>query len=152
MSLKETINKDIKTAMLAREKEQLKALRSIKALILLAESEKGATGELSPEKEIALLNRAAKQRKESADIFLQQQREDLALQEKKELEVILNYLPAMMSEEEVEKRLRGIIQTSGASGLGDLGKVMGLSMQEMNGKADGRVISDLAKKILSEEA
>lgn len=151
MSLKETINQDIKKAMLAKEKDQLKALRSIKALILLAESEKGQSGEITPEKEIALLNRAAKQRKESAEIFLAQDREDLALQESRELEIILRYLPAMMNEEEVKKRLQGIIKTTGASSLADLGKVMGFAMKEMTGKADGRMINEIAKELLSKE-
>ena len=151
MGLKETINQDIKKAMLAKEKDQLKALRSIKAMILLAESEKGQEGELTPEKEISLLNRAAKQRKESATVFLEQGREELASTETQELEVILKYLPAMMTEEEVEKRLQGIIKNTGAEGPSDLGKIMGLAMKEMKGKADGKLINDLVKKLLTGE-
>lgn len=149
MSLKETINSDIKKAMLAKEKDQLKALRSIKAMILLAESEKGQEGELSDDREIALLNKAAKQRRESINVFSEQGREDLAEQEKIELAVIEKYLPAMMTEEEVTRRLQGIIKTLGASGPSDLGKVMGMAMKEMTGKADGKLISNITKELLN---
>ena len=148
MSLKETINKDIKTAMLAKEKDQLKALRSIKAMILLAESEKGQTGDLTQEKEFAILSKAAKQRKESAEIFTQQQREDLASTERLEYDIIQKYLPSMMNDEEVERRLKGIISTTGASSPSDMGKVMGMAMKEMQGKADGKLISDTVKRLL----
>ena len=149
MSLKETINQDIKTAMLAREKDTLKALRAIKAMILLAESEKGQEGELSQEKEFAILSKAAKQRKESAEIFSQQNREDLASVERLEYDIIKTYLPSMMTDEEVERRLKGIIETSGMSSMSDMGKVMGLAMKEMQGKADGQLISNTVKKLLS---
>jgi len=149
MSLKDTINTDIKTAMLAKEKDKLKALRAIKAMILLAESEKGQEGELSPEKEFAILSRASKQRKESATIFAEQGRQDLADVEHQELEIIQQYLPSMMNDEEVERRLKGIIATSGFSSMADMGKLMGLAMKEMQGKADGKLISDTVKKLLS---
>lgn len=149
MSLKDKINQDIKTAMLAREKDQLKALRSIKAMILLAESEKGQTGELTQEKEFAILSKAAKQRKESAEIFTQQQREDLAATERLEYDIIKAYLPSMMTDEEVERRLKGIISTTDASGPSDMGKVMGMAMKEMQGKADGKLISDTVKRLLN---
>lgn len=148
MSLKETINQEIKRAMLAREKDQLKALRSIKALILLAETQKGQEGELTPEKEISLLNKASKQRKESAEIFAAQNRPDLAEQELAELAVITQYLPAMMTPEEVERRMEGIVKATGASGASDLGQVMGIAMKEMTGKADGKLINEMAKKLL----
>lgn len=150
MSLKETINQEIKRAMLAREKDQLKALRSIKALILLAETQKGQEGELTPEKEISLLNKASKQRKESAEIFAAQNRPDLAEQELAELAVITQYLPAMMTPEEVERRMEGIIKSTGASGASDLGQVMGIAMKEMTGKADGKLINEMAKKLLKD--
>lgn len=150
MSLKETINQEIKRAMLAREKDQLKALRSIKALILLAETQKGQEGELTPEKEISLLNKASKQRKESAEIFAAQNRPDLAEQELAELAVITQYLPAMMTPEEVERRMEGIIKATGASGASDLGQVMGIAMKEMTGKADGKLINEMAKKLLKD--
>jgi uncharacterized protein len=148
MSLKETINQDIKTAMLAKEKDTLRALRSIKAMILLAESEKGQEGELTKEKEFAILSKAAKQRKESVEIFTQQKREDLAAVEQLEYHIIKKYLPSMMTDEEVERRLKGIIETSGMSSMSDMGKVIGLAMKEMQGKAEGKLISDTVKKLL----
>jgi uncharacterized protein YqeY len=149
MSLKERINQDIKNAMLAKEKDKLTALRSIKAMILLAETDKGSTGELSESQEFALLSKAAKQRKESLEIFTQQGREDLAQVEKLELEVIQNYLPEMMSEAEVEAKLKEIITKVGASSPSDLGKVMGMAVKEFQGKADGKLINETAKKLLS---
>jgi uncharacterized protein len=149
MSLKERINNDIKTAMLAKEKEKLTALRSIKAMILLAETDKGSTGELSDVQEFALLSKAAKQRKESAEIFAQQGREDLASVERVELEVIQTYLPAMLSEAEIEAKLKEIITKVGANSAADLGKVMGMAVKELQGKADGKLINETAKKLLS---
>jgi uncharacterized protein len=148
MQLKERINQDIKSAMLAKEKEKLTALRSIKAMILLAETDKGSTGELSEIQEFALLSKAAKQRKESAEIFAQQNREDLASVERAELEVIQMYLPEMMSEAEVEGIITSIISKTGANSLSDLGKVMGMAIKELQGKADGKVINEIAKKLL----
>jgi len=149
MALKDTINQDIKSAMLAKEKDKLKALRAIKSLILLAETNKDSSGVLSEEQEIAILNKAAKQRKESAQIFSEQNRQDLADVELVELKYIQEYLPAMMTEEEVERRLKGIIENTGASSMSDMGKVMGMAMKEMTGKADGKLINDLVKKLLS---
>jgi uncharacterized protein len=149
MSLKERINQDIKSAMLAKQKERLTALRSIKAMILLAESEKGQEGELSEVQEFAILSKAAKQRKESADIFSAQNREDLASAERIELEVIQEYLPAMMSDTEVEEKIKAIIAQVGASSLQDLGKVMGAAVKELQGKADGKLINETVKKLLA---
>ena len=149
MALKDTINQDIKSAMLAKEKDKLKALRAIKSLILLAETNKDSSGVLSEEQEIAILNKAATQRKESAQIFSEQNRQDLADVELVELKYIQEYLPAMMTEEEVERRLKGIIENTGASSMSDMGKVMGMAMKEMTGKADGKLINDLVKKLLS---
>jgi uncharacterized protein len=149
MSLKERINQDIKSAMLAKQKERLTALRSIKAMILLAESEKGQEGELNEIQEFAILSKAAKQRKESADIFSAQNREDLASTERIELEVIQEYLPAMMSEAEVEEKIKAIITQVGASSLQDLGKVMGAAVKELQGKAEGKLINETVKKLLA---
>lgn len=149
MSLKERINQDIKSAMLAKEKDKLTALRAIKAMILLAETDKGATGELTDVQEFAILSKASKQRKESAEIFAQQNREDLASKELLELEVISAYLPEMMSEEEIEASIKAIIAKVGATSLQDLGKVMGLAVKEMQGKADGKIINETVKKLLS---
>ncbi len=149
MSLKERINQDIKSAMLAKEKEKLIALRSIKSMILLAESEKGQEGELSQAQEFTILNKASKQRKESLEIYKQQNREDLAEVEKIELDVILAYLPAMLSTEEIEAKVKEIITLLGASSMQDLGKVMGVAVKEFQGKADGKIVSETVKKLLA---
>lgn len=149
MSLKEEIDGDIKKAMLARNKEELEALRSIKSLILLAETEKGGSGAVNREAENKLLMKAAKQRKESADIFETQGRKDLADKELLQLEVINRYLPKQLSEAEIKSELAGIIREVGASGPPDMGKVMGVATRKLAGKADGKLIADLVKKLLS---
>ncbi len=149
MSLKQQIDADIKAAMLAKNKEELEALRSIKSLILLAESEKGATGEVSEDGEKKLLMKAAKQRKESADVFQQQNRQDLADRELQQLEVINRYLPKQLSEDQVKTALDAVIKEVGATGPQDMGKVMGIATKKLAGQADGKVISELVKKLLS---
>ncbi len=149
MGLKQQIDADIKKAMLAKNKEELEALRSIKSLILLAETEKGISEELSSEAEKKLLMKASKQRKESADIFQQQNRKDLADRELLQLEVINRYLPKQLSEEEIKSALLDVIKESGATGPQDMGKVMGLATKKLAGQADGKVISELVKKLLS---
>jgi uncharacterized protein YqeY len=149
MSLKQQIDSDIKQAMLAKSKEELEALRSIKSLILLAETDKGAAAEISAEVENKLLMKAAKQRKESADIFQQQNRVDLADKELFQLEVINRYLPKQLSEQEIENAIKAIIQQVGAKGPQDMGKVMGTATKMLAGQADGKVISDIVKKILT---
>lgn len=149
MSLKTTIDADIKKAMLAKNKEELEALRSIKSMILLAETEKGTSSELSAETEGKLLVKAAKQRKESAEIFEKEGRQDLAGREKFQLEIINRYLPKQMSEEELTQALKEIINTVGAKGLQDLGKVMGNATKALAGKADGKTISEMVKKLLA---
>ena len=149
MGLKQQIDADIKKAMLAKSKEELEALRSIKSLILLAETEKGLIEELSPEAEKKLLMKASKQRKESADIFQQQNRKDLADRELLQLDVINRYLPKQLSEEEIKSALRDVIVESGAKGPQDMGKVMGLATKKLAGQADGKIISELVKKLLS---
>ena len=148
MSLKQQIDNDIKKAMLAKNKEELEALRSIKSLILLAETDKSASGEISSDIENKLLQKAVKQRKESADIFSQQGRTDLADKENFQLDVISRYLPKQLSEDEVVNILKGVIDQVGAKGPQDMGKVMGVATKTLSGKADGKVISDLVKKLL----
>ena len=150
MSLKEQIDGDIKKAMLARNKEELEALRSIKSLILLAETEKGGSGDLSSDIENKLLVKAAKQRKESADIFNQQGRKDLADRELFQLDIINRYLPKQLSQEDVEKELLKIKAEVGATGPKDMGKVMGVATKRLAGQAEGKMISDLVKKILAD--
>jgi uncharacterized protein YqeY len=149
MNLKQQIDNDIKTAMLAKNKEELTALRSVKSLILLAETEKGGSGELSQDIENKLLMKAAKQRKESAEIFQKEGRDDLASKELFELEVISRYLPKQLSEEEVRIEVRKIIEQVGAKGPLDMGKVMGPATKQMAGKADGKLISEVVKKLLA---
>jgi uncharacterized protein len=149
MSLKQQIDNDIKKAMLAKNKEELEALRSIKALILLAETEKGGSGDVSSDVENKLLMKAAKQRKESADIFIQQSRKDLADKEQFQLEIINRYLPKQLSTEEIETALKQVIEETGAKGPQDMGKVMGVATKKLAGQADGKVVSELVKKLLS---
>lgn len=149
MSLKEQIDADIKKAMLAKNKEELEALRSIKSLILLSETEKGSTGELTADAEAKLLMKAAKQRRESADIFLAQSRKDLADRELFQLEIINRYLPQQLSEAELRKELERIIGEVGASGPKDMGKVMGVATKQLAGKAEGKMISAIVKELLS---
>ena len=148
MSLKLKIDSDIKVAMLAKNKEELEALRSIKSMILLEET-KGGSGEVSSETENKLLKKAAKQRKESADIFQKENREDLAKRELFQLEIINRYLPKQLSQEEVESQVKNIIAQVGAKGPQDMGKVMGVATKQLAGQADGKMISELVKKLLS---
>lgn len=149
MSLKSTIDADIKKAMLAKNKEELEALRGIKSLILLAETEKGGVTELTPDTENKLLMKAAKQRKESAEIFQQQGRTDLAERELFQLQIISRYLPKQLGEEELQAELKKIINEVGAVGPQDMGKVMGVATKKLAGQADGKQISEWVKKLLS---
>jgi uncharacterized protein YqeY len=149
MSLKAQIDADIKKAMLAKNKEELDALRSIKSLILLAETEKGVSSEIAADAENKLLMKAAKQRKESADIFQQQGREDLAQKELGQLEIINRYLPKQLGEEEIAVALKAIIEELGAKGPQDMGKVMGVATKKLAGQADGKIISETVKKLLA---
>lgn len=149
MSLKEQIDADIKKAMLAKNKDELTALRGVKSLILLAETEKGGSGDISNETENKLLMKAAKQRKESAEIFQKENRPELAQKELLELEVISRYLPKQLSEQEISAALAQIIAQVGAKGPQDMGKVMGTATKQLAGKADGKLISDLVKKLLT---
>ena len=148
MSLKEQIDADIKKAMLAKEKEELKALRSIKSMILLAETEKSKGAEVSADDEIKMLMKAVKQRKDSAAIYKEQGREDLYAVEMGEAEIIERYLPKQLSEEEVKAELEKIIAQVGASGPQDMGKVMGVATKALAGKADGKTISTIVKSLL----
>lgn len=149
MSLKLQIDADIKKAMLARSQNELKALRAIKSLILLAETEKGAKEELTQEAEMKLLTKASKQRKESAEIYQQQNRQDLATIELAELEVISRYMPQQMSEEEIKAEIIKVISAVGATGPQDMGKVMGAANKVLAGKADGKTISETVKALLN---
>ncbi|UXX80192.1 GatB/YqeY domain-containing protein [Reichenbachiella carrageenanivorans] len=149
MSLKDQINADIKAAMLAKEKEKLTALRAIKSMILLAETEKGVSEEISEDTELKLLMKAAKQRKDSVDLFREQGRDDLADKEQGELDIISEYLPKQLSEDELKVALQKVIEQAGANGPQDMGKVMGLATKTLAGKADGKSISAMVKNLLT---
>lgn len=150
MALKQQIDTDIKEAMKAKEQDRLRALRAIKSLILLEETKDGsAGGDLKPEDEIKLLTKAVKQRKDSADIYRTQGREDLLQTELAEIAVIEKYLPQQLSEDELKSRLQEIIARVGASGPSDLGKVMGAATKELAGQAEGKAISAMVKNLLT---
>jgi len=149
MSLENKINEDIKKAMLAREKEKLEALRAIKTALLLAKTEKGAGESISEEAEIKILQRLVKQRKESAAIFEEKNRNELAQKESFEAGVIEEYLPEQMSEEELKSIISKIIEETGAKTMADMGKVMGMASKQLAGKAEGKLIADTVKSILS---
>ena len=149
MALKEQIEADIRKAMLAKEKDELRALRAIKSQILLAETEKGVVEAISPEAEVKLLMKAAKQRKDSAEIYSGQGRKDLEKIELDELSVIERYLPKQLSEEELIEKLKVIIKDSGAKGPQDMGKVMAIATKELSGLAEGKVISFMVKSLLN---
>lgn len=149
MSLKATIDNDIKQAMLAKAKEKLEALRAIKSMILLAETDKANASGVTADVENKLLMKAAKQRKESAEIFQKEGRDDLAQRELFQLEVISAYLPKQLSEDEIKAELTAIIAQVGAKGPQDMGKVMGTATKALAGKADGKLISELVKKLLA---
>ena len=150
MSLEQKIMTDLKTAMLAKDEKGLRSLRAVKAAILLAKTSEGAAGELKEDEEIKLLQKLVKQRKDSLEIFTQQNREDLAQKEKEEIEIIEKFLPKQMSADEVKAELTKIIAAVGASSPADMGKVMGAATKQLAGKADGKTISVLVKELLSE--
>ena len=148
MSLFDKINTDIKQAMLNKEKEKLEALRSVKAAFLIAKTEKG-NNELTSEKEISVIQKLVKQRKDSANVYIENNRPELAEKETKEAEFISVYLPKQMSEAEIVAELNTIISELGASTMKDMGKVMGVATKKMAGKADGKIISTKVKELLS---
>ncbi|MCF2442717.1 GatB/YqeY domain-containing protein [Dyadobacter sp. CY345] len=149
MSLKIQVESGIKDAMRAKDQDTLRALRAIKSLILLEETKGGASGELTADDELKLLTKAAKQRRESADIYKTQNRPDLLEKEEAELAIIEQFLPKQLSEEEVTAKLKEIISRVGATGPSDMGKVMGAATKELAGQADGRVVSALVKSLLA---
>ncbi len=142
---------DLKTAMLAKDEASLRSLRAIKAAILLAKTAEGASGELKEEEEIKLLQKLVKQRKDSLEIFQQQNRTDLAKKEEEEITVIEKYLPKQLSPDELKKELAPIIASVGATSPADMGKVMGVATKQLAGKADGKSISAAVKELLSNQ-
>jgi hypothetical protein len=148
MNLEERIMEDLKEAMKAHDEAAKRGIRAIKAAILLVKTD-GSGLELNEEREIKLLQKLVKQRKDSLDIYEQQGREDLAQVEREEIEVIERYLPKQLSEAEVEGVLKKIIDATGATSMKDMGKVMGAASKELAGKADGKMIAGLVKRLLN---
>jgi uncharacterized protein YqeY len=149
MSLEQKIMADLKTAMLSKDEASLRSLRAIKAAILLAKTAEGGSGEMSEESEIKLLQKLVKQRKDSLEIYQQQNRSDLAKKEEEEIAIIEKFLPRQLTPEEIKQELAGIIASVGASSSADMGKVMGAASKQLAGKADGKTISLLVKELLS---
>ncbi|WP_339874412.1 GatB/YqeY domain-containing protein [Olleya marilimosa] len=149
MSLSTDIMTALKEAMKSKNTVALTALRAVKSAILLAQTESGAKEELTEEQELKILQKQVKQRKDSAAIFLEQGREDLAAPELAEAEVISQFLPEAMSEDEVAKVVEDVIAKTGAEGMKDMGKVMGMVSGQLAGKADGKTISTIVKAKLS---
>ena len=149
MSLQQDVMAAMKTAMKAKDQTALTALRAVKSAILLAQTESGAKEELTEEQELKILQKLVKQRKDSAAVYLEQDRKDLALPEIDEAEVISQFLPEALSEEEIEKVVVMTIDKVGAEGMKDMGKVMGIVSKELAGQADGKTISTIVKAKLS---
>jgi uncharacterized protein YqeY len=150
MGIENTINNDIRQAMLAKEKEKLEALRAMKAALLLEKTKKGGSQEEVPDEvALGLLQRMIKQRRESADIYLSQNRKDLADIELFQLSVIEAYLPVQLSEDAIIAELQGIIAETGATGIKDMGRVMGIATKKMAGRADNKTVAELVKRLLA---
>ena len=149
MSLQTQITEEIKTAMRAKDTLALESLRAIKSALLLAQTETGSKEEVSADDEIKLLQRLVKQRKDSAAIYVQQGRQDLAGPEIQQAAIIERFLPAQLSASEVEAVVAKLIADNDASGMASMGKIMGLASAELAGKADGKTISMIVKKLLS---
>ncbi|MCO6462504.1 MAG: GatB/YqeY domain-containing protein [Saprospiraceae bacterium] len=148
MTLEETLNGDLKNAMKNKDQAALRSIRAIKAAILLAKTD-GSGNEITPEREIQILQKLVKQRSDSAEIYESNGRNDLATTEKEEIEIIKKYLPEQLEGEALEKILKEIIATTGAESAKDMGKVMGMANKQLAGKADGKSISVIVKKLLS---
>lgn len=149
MELIETITDEIKKAMLAKDKVRLEALRGIKKELMEAKTAKGAAAELSEETTVAILQKMVKQRKDSAEIYTAQNRPDLAEAEIEQMNVIQEFLPSQLTPDELESAVKAMIAETGATSLKEMGKVMGLATKQLAGKAEGRAISEMVKKLLS---
>lgn len=151
MNLEQKIMGELKTAMLAKDEAALRSLRAIKAAIIIAKTAEGAKGEISQDDEMKLLQKLVKSRKDSLEIFQQQNRPELAKKEEEEIAIIEKFLPKQMSPEEIKAEVEKIITATGASSPADMGKVMGVATKQLAGKADGKTISTLVKQLLSSE-
>ena len=149
MNLEQKIMTDLKTAMLAKDEVGLRSLRAIKAAIIIAKTSEGAKGEISADEEMKLLQKLVKSRKDSLEIFQQQNRPELAKKEEEEIAVIEKFLPKQMSADEIKSELIKIIAEVGASSPSDMGKVMAAAAKQLAGKADGKTISALVKELLT---
>lgn len=149
MNLQEKVMTEMKAAMRAKDSNKLEALRAVKSAILLAQTSGEGKDGLSEDEELKLLQKLVKQRKESAEIYKEQSRQDLAKPELDQAVVIEQFLPEQLSEQEIESKVEGIIAKTGASGMKDMGKVMGMASKELAGKADGKTISMIVKRKLS---
>ncbi len=149
MSLEQKIMAELKTAMLAKDEKALRSLRAVKAAILLAKTSEGSKGELTEDDEMKILQKLVKQRKDSLEIFKQQNREDLAKTEEEEISVIEKFLPKQLSVEEITNEIKTIITETGAASPADMGKVMGAATKKLAGKADGKTISAIVKELLA---
>lgn len=149
MNLQAQIDQEIKSAMLAKDNARLRGLRAIKAALLLAKTEKGPSTTLTAETEINVLQKLAKQRKESAEIYQQQNRDDLYQIEIEELAVIESFLPKQLNREEIEAIVRQVIVDTGASSMKDMGKVMAAANRKLAGSADGKTVSEVVKSLLA---
>lgn len=149
MSLEQKIMAEMKEAMKAKDEASLRGLRAIKAAIILAKTEAGAGGEIKEEDEVKLLQKLVKQRKDSLDIYQQQNRPDLAQKEQEEIAVIEKFLPKQLTEEELKEELQKIIIALGAGSPADMGKVMGVASKQLAGRADGKTISAAVKEMLA---
>ncbi|WBL23065.1 GatB/YqeY domain-containing protein [Zunongwangia sp. HRR-M8] len=148
MSLEKDVMTQMKAAMKAKDSAALEALRAVKGAILLAKTE-NSQQELTEEQEVKIVQKLVKQRKDSAQVYREQNREDLAEPEEKQIEVIAQFLPEQLSEAEIEAKVEAIITETGADGMKDMGKVMGIASQQLAGKADGKTISTVVKQKLS---
>jgi uncharacterized protein YqeY len=149
MSLEEKIMPELKAAMLAKDEKTVRSLRAIKAAIIVAKTAEGAGGILKDDDEIKLLQKLVKQRRDSLDIFTQQNRTDLASKEQEEIEVIEKFLPKQLSQDELKEELKKIIAQTGATSPAEMGKVIGLANKQLAGRADGKTISITVKELLS---
>lgn len=149
MTLEEKVNSELKTAMLAKDEATVRGLRAIKSAIILAKTEKGANGQVSAEKEVQILQKMVKQRKDSIAEFEKASRADLIQKEQEEINVIEKFLPAMMSEDEIREGVKKIIAETGATSVKEMGKVMGAASKAFAGKADNKIVSEVVKSLLS---
>lgn len=148
MDLETRINEEIKKAMLAKDKDQLNALRAVKSALLLLKTEKGSS-EITPEKELQVLQRLVKQREDAAGLYKEQGRDDLYREEKIQMDIIARFLPEQLSDEEIMEVLRQLIEEHQISGSKEMGRLMGMASKALAGKADNRRISDMVKKLLN---